>query len=240
MREVNDWTGIDLLRLHGAFEEAVEDIESRLNPINDILATLAFGPGADRLHITLRRNETADISAFRKELKALAGSGSVGSDADAQRQFLSLARFIDRIRKADNASERDYFLDVRRHVYIEAERRDVDGRTLNVYASLAGKSGGESQELIAFIVGAALRYQLGEARWPRYAPIILDEGFIKSDAAFAGRAVTAWKGLGFQLIIGAPDDKVNSIEPHVDRILCITKNHLHRSRIIDLTSRPPS
>ncbi|WP_102144328.1 ATP-binding protein [Mycobacterium hubeiense] len=237
VRDVNDWTGIDLLRLHGAYEEAVEEIAARLDPINNILAELPFGAGADRLHITLRRTATADITAFRKELKTLAGfEAAPGDDEDlVQKRFLTLARFINRIRKSDSTSERDYYLDVRRHIYIEAERRDTHGATLNVYASLAGKSGGESQELIAFIVGAALRYQLGDAQWPRYAPVILDEGFIKSDAAFAGRAVAAWKGLGFQLVIGAPDDKVNSIEPHVDRILCITKNSQHRSHITALT-----
>ncbi|NTY62118.1 ATP-binding protein [Mycolicibacterium sphagni] len=242
VRDVNDWTGIDLLRLHGAYEEAVEEIESRLGPINDILATLAFGAGADRLHITLRRTDTADVTAFRKELKALAGASTASGDDEAKvhERFLKLARFINRIRKSESTSERDYYLDVRRHVYIEAERRDTAGATLNVYASLAGKSGGESQELIAFIVGAALRYQLGDAQWPRYAPVILDEGFIKSDAAFAGRAVAAWKGLGFQLVIGAPDDKVNSIEPHVDRILCVTKNSNHRSHITALTDTAPS
>ncbi|UHJ58737.1 AAA family ATPase (plasmid) [Mycolicibacterium fortuitum] len=242
VRDVNDWTGIDLLRLHGAFEEAIDDIESRLNPINDILTTLPFGAGRDRLHITLRHTETPDIAAFRKELKALAGATTAPGDDDSavHKRFLALARFIQRIRQSAGGSDRDYYLDVRRHVYIEAERRDLDGNTLNVYASLAGKSGGESQELIAFIVGAALRYQLGDAHWPRYAPIILDEGFIKSDAAFAGRAVAAWKGLGFQLIIGAPDDKVNSIEPHVDRILCITKNSHHRSRITVLTGPEPT
>lgn len=247
VRDVNDWTGIDLLRLHGAMDEAVHDIKARLDPINDILATLAFGAQADRLHITLRHTATADITAFCKELKTLAGAGtsltdatSLGDDDDVEKRFLTLARFINRIRKSDSASERDYYLDVRRHVYIEAERRDTAGATLNVYASLAGKSGGESQELIAFIVGAALRYQLGDTHWPRYAPVILDEGFIKSDAAFAGRAVAAWKGLGFQLVIGAPDDKVNSIEPHVDQILCVTKNSDHRSRITALTAAPPA
>lgn len=241
VRDVNDWTGVDLLRLHGAFDDAVDEITARLGPINTILAALPFGPGADRLHITLRRAETADITAFRKDLKALAATTTqpCDSDAAAEKHFLTVARFISRIRKASNTSDREHFLDVRRHVYIEAERRDIAGATLNVYASLAGKSGGESQELIAFIVGAALRYQLGEADWPRYAPIILDEGFIKSDAAFAGRAVAAWKGLGFQLIIGAPDDKVNSIEPHVDRILCITKNQHHHSHVTDLTAPQP-
>jgi hypothetical protein len=51
--------------------------------------------------------------------------------------------------------------------------------------------------------------------------------------------VAAWKGLGLQLVIGAPDDKVNSIEPHVDRILCVTKNSNHRSHLTALTDDAP-
>jgi hypothetical protein len=44
------------------------------------------------------------------------------------------------------------------------------------------------------------------------------------DAEFAGRAVRAWKSLGFQLIIGVPLDKVTALEPHMDELLAITKN----------------
>ena len=93
------------------------------------------------------------------------------------------------------------------------------------YASLGGKSGGETQELMAFIVGAALRYQLGdEDRRPRFAPVFLDEGFIKSDSEFAGRSVQAWKKLGFQLIVGVPLDKVTALEPTMRLILTVTKS----------------
>ncbi|NYJ18711.1 uncharacterized protein YPO0396 [Leifsonia psychrotolerans] len=106
-------------------------------------------------------------------------------------------------------------------------RTTIDGEVLSTYSSLGGKSGGESQELVAFVVGAALRFQLGdESRTrPRFAPVFLDEGFVKSDAEFAGRAVAAWKGLGFQLIVGAPLDKVTALEPYMELVLSITKNH---------------
>jgi uncharacterized protein YPO0396 len=79
---------------------------------------------------------------------------------------------------------------------------------------------------VAFVVGAALRFQLGdESRTrPRFAPVFLDEGFVKSDSEFAGRAVAAWKGLGFQLIVGSPLDKVTALEPHMDLVLSMTKN----------------
>ena len=44
-------------------------------------------------------------------------------------------------------------------------------------------SGGEGQELIAFILGAALRYRLGEGGQapPTYGCVVLDEGFVKTD-----------------------------------------------------------
>ena len=123
-------------------------------------------------------------------------------------------------------SDRDLLLDVRRHVEITAVRTTPDGVEVSTYSSLGGKSGGESQELVAFVVGAALLLQLGdESRTrPRFAPVFLDEGFVKSDSEFAGRAVAAWKGLGFQLIVGSPLDKVTALEPHMDLVLSMTKN----------------
>jgi uncharacterized protein YPO0396 len=122
---------------------------------------------------------------------------------------------------------------VRRHVEIDAERRDAKGRQLSVYTSIGGKSGGESQELVAFIVGAALRYQLGDASLsrPRYAPVFLDEGLVKSDSEFTGRAVRAWQVLGFQLITGAPLDKVTGIEPYMDELYQVTKNASNHSHV---------
>ena len=99
---------------------------------------------------------------------------------------------------------------------------------------------------MAFIVGAALRYQLGdEDRQPRFAPVFLDEGFIKSDSEFASRSIEAWKKLGFQLIVGVPLDKVTALEPAMRLILTVTKSpdgysYLTRLRgIDDVTPRPP-
>jgi uncharacterized protein YPO0396 len=233
-RQVSDWTGVDLLTLHGAYEESIEEIEARMLPVNDILAGLPFGAHGDRLHINLRRVESRDITLFRRELKTLASDTTqLGSPHEVEARFDRLKRFIDRIRKSDKVSQREYFIDVRRHVEIDAERRDTAGRQLSVYTSIGGKSGGESQELVAFIVGAALRYQLGDADMPRprYAPVFLDEGFIKSDSEFTGRAVRAWQVLGFQLIIGAPLDKVTGIEPYVDELYQVTKNARNQSHV---------
>ena len=59
---------------------------------------------------------------------------------------------------------------------------------------------------------------------------------MKSDSEFAERAMSAWKGLGFQLIIGAPLDKVTALEPHVEKVLTITKSPRGYAHVTELTS----
>jgi uncharacterized protein YPO0396 len=228
-RRLSAWSGQDLVPLTGAFNTAIEEIEDRLRPINEILATLPFGATRDRLQISLRRLHRDDATAFRKELKALSsGATEQFTDDQTEDRFTRLQQFMAVIRRPDGTttSQRDVLLDVRQHVEITAVRVTQDGARVSTYSSLGGKSGGESQELVAFVVGAALRFQLGdESRTrPRFAPVFLDEGFVKSDAEFAGRAVAAWKGLGFQLIVGAPLDKVTALEPSMQLVLSITKN----------------
>lgn len=231
-RRLSKWSGEDLVPLNGAFDSSIEEIEDRLYPVNEILATLPFGAGRDRLKIALRRLHHDAITKFRRELKLLSsGATEELTDEQTEARFTQLRTFINQIRKPEGGSkstaQRDYLLDVRKHVEITAVRVTTEDIEISAYASLGGKSGGETQELVAFIVGAALRFQLGdESRTrPRFAPVVLDEGFIKSDSEFAGRAVQAWKGLGFQLIIGAPLDKVTALEPYMDLLLAVTKDN---------------
>ena len=186
-------------------DASIEEIEDRLDPINSILGKLPFGANPDRLRIKLRRLTPEHVTVFRKELRALSSAATKDLPEDQlETRFKDLQRFMAQMRKRDDPravpelSDRDRLLDVRKHVEITAERYDSSGTLLSVHSSLGGKSGGESQELVAFIVGAALRFRLGdEARErPRFAPVFLDEGFIKADAEFAGRAVAGVEGPG--------------------------------------------
>lgn len=243
-RRLAEWSGQDLVPLAGAFESSIEDIEARLEPVNAILAGLEFGAHRRRLKIDLRRLRVDEIVKFQRELRLLSsGSTTELPDAEIEARFKRLRKFIALLRAADRdgkpSSSRDYFLDVRKHVVITAVALDDQGVERASYASLGGKSGGETQELVAFIVGAALRYQLGDAdsTRPRFAPVFLDEGFVKSDAEFAGRAVQAWQGLRFQLIIGAPLDKVTALEPYMEKVLAINKSSNSFSHISELAVR---
>ena len=226
---------------------AVQDIEARLVPINAILRSLPFGAGHDRLKINVRRKQPDTVTRFLRELRELGSSRNTPlSDEEAEERFARIGRFMAKIALPQGGSRatasRDLLLDVREHVEVTAIRVDTEVNELSTYSSLGGKSGGESQELIAFIVGAALRFQLGDKyrTRPRFAPVFLDEGFIKSDSEFAGRAVEAWKGLGFQLIIGAPLDKVTALQPHVSLMLAMIKSSsTGYSRVIPVSTVPP-
>ncbi|MEV5070667.1 hypothetical protein MRBLMI12_002280 [Microbacterium sp. LMI12-1-1.1] len=224
-------SGNDLTNLDSTLGRSLREIRDRIEPINVIMQDLPFYDDDHRLQITPRENQSEVRRRFRKELREVrALIESVATDEERERAYHRMSRLIGRLRR--NAPDFAELVDVRNHVRVSAERiHATTGQHVALYDHIGEKSGGESQELIAFIVGAALRYQLGDAgaERPRYAPVFLDEALIKADAHFTKRAIGAWRGLGFQLIIGAPNDKYSAIEPHVDVEYDILKDTHGRS-----------
>ncbi|WP_084618297.1 ATP-binding protein [Jonesia quinghaiensis] len=218
-------SGHELTTLNAQISQAIDEIRQRMEPVNDILWKLPFQDDHHRLKIVAKVTESQDIRSFRHELKELATQlGADSAPADRERHYARMAALLNRVRP--ESPEHRRLIDVREHVKVDAMKVDLQGTEVSVFDHIAGKSGGESQELVAFIVGAALRYQLGDAdaARPRYAPVFLDEAFIKADSRFAGRSVSAWKGLGFQLIVGAPLDKVSALEPHMSLLVQTVKD----------------
>ena len=72
-------------------------------------------------------------------------------------------------------------------------------------------------------MAAALRFHLtGDNRnIPTFAPIVLDEAFIRTDANFTNTVLNVYKKMGFQLIIGTPNKSLTVIEPFVDNAVSI-------------------
>ena len=224
-------SGNDLTNLDSTLSRSLREIRDRIEPINLIMQDLPFYDDDHRLQISPRETQSEVRRRFRKELRDVRGLiETAASDEDRERVYQRMSRLINRLRRT--APDFAELVDVRNHVRVSAERiHAVTKQHVALYDHVGEKSGGESQELIAFIVGAALRYQLGDAgaERPRYAPVFLDEALIKADAHFTKRAIGAWRGLGFQLIIGAPNDKYSAIEPHVDVEYDILKDTQGRS-----------
>ncbi len=223
-------SGADLTKLDADISTAVREIHDRIDPVNAILDDLDFSDADHKLHIVARDTNSPVRAQFRSDLRAVREIIARASTEDErERAYRRISKVIERIRPT--APEFHDLIDVRHHVRISAEKLTKTGEHVAVYDHIGEKSGGESQELVAFIVGAALRYQLGDAgaERPRYAPVFLDEALIKADAYFTGRAINAWRGLGFQLIISAPNDKHSGIEPHVDASYTVLKDTKGRS-----------
>ena len=234
----NEWrdsllklSGNDLTNLDSTLGRSLREIRERIEPINRIMEDLPFFDDDHRLQITLRESHSEGRKRFRNELRDVrAGIDAAETDEARESVYWKMTRVINRIRRA--SPEFADLVDVRNHVRISAESIHATSKQhVALFDHIGEKSGGESQELIAFIVGAALRYQLGDAgaERPRYAPVFLDEALIKADAHFTKRAIGAWRGLGFQLVIGAPNDKYSAIEPYVDVEYDILKDANGRS-----------
>lgn len=224
-------SGNDLTSLDSTLSRSLREIKNRIDPINRIMEELPFYDDDHRLQISPRENQSEARRRFRRELREVRGLiEAAATDAERENVYRRMSRLIGRMRRT--APDFAELIDVRNHVRVSAERvHAVTREHVALYDHIGEKSGGESQELVAFIVGAALRYQLGDAgaARPRYAPVFMDEALIKADAHFTKRAIGAWRGLGFQLVIGAPNDKYSAIEPHVDVEYDILKDTRGRS-----------
>lgn len=236
------WTTEHALQMYREFGEANQQIAERLEPVQAVLATVPFSARGNHLRIRAELTPSTEVAGFIADMRAVtddvAGAPADGTDeqalAWAQGRFDAFARLLDRVRARPEApGQRDRLLDVRLHHTFTAEEVAADGSVPYRYDTLGGKSGGETQELIAFISGAALRYQLGDddREKPRFAPVLLDEAFIKADELTSHRGVLALERLGFQPIVVAPEGSVQALERHVDRLLVVTKGPDDRSAV---------
>jgi uncharacterized protein YPO0396 len=234
-RAVAEWVGEDLLPLAQSMSSEIDAIKTRIVPINDILANQPFGARRGRLKLKVDDINPETVRQFRIKLRKMATLATKSMSFDQMRTvFADLEDFMVRLRGPKDAkyspekSDRDRLLDVRRHVEVYAVEYPAigDAWAAQEHRQLGSASGGESQELIAFIIGSALRFRLGDELRdrPRFAPVFLDEGFVKADSQFAGRAVSAWRGLKFQIIVGAPEDKFTGLEQHMDSFVVIQKD----------------
>ncbi|WP_430867429.1 ATP-binding protein [Demequina aurantiaca] len=245
------WSADDLLTLALTFRDARGEIQQRIKNVNDLLVTVPFGAGEDRLQLEAKKRIPPRVRDWEKELRELANDVPYAHGADdgdkrfreIEMRFKRIEALVDKIsadkgRGTTEDTLRRDILDVRRHVKISAHRLSADtGERVATYSSFAAKSGGETQELTAFITGAALRFRLGSADGlgTRYTPVFLDEGFVKADGKFTGRAVRAYEALGFQLIVAAPVEKFSAMEPYLQRLFVMSKDSTGRGYCDQLT-----
>lgn len=205
------------------------EITRGLDPINTVLTGVPFRHGS-HLAIEPVDHPNSNLQEFRKVVLAFTRDNPLGEDlfndeTKVEASFRRLRKSLERLTDPSRAGEswRRSVFDAREHVTFHAIETPSSGKPI-VHDGVSGMSGGEGQELIAFILGAALRYRLGEGgqRPPAYGCVVLDEGFVKADSDYTGRALRALQELGFQLIIAAPREKATAFEDFVDLVAYIS------------------
>ena len=234
-REVADvWLGNlfkqtagSLVTLLNAYREDLRGTRGRIDQINDIMGGFKFGPEGGHLTINQRETHLADVEQLQSELRGWTSYATVESDRHfSAREHDELRAFMGRLRE-DLAGNVHPLLNTQRLVKMNVTVTwpPETGRKENSFDTLAAKSGGETQELVAFILGAALLYCLGNnfAGKPSFSPVFLDEAFIKADDRYTRRSIKALTGLGFQVIIAVPTNKVQEVVPVANQYVCVTK-----------------
>ena len=205
------------------------EITRGLDPINAVLAGVPFRHDS-HLAIEPVDHPNSNLQEFRKVVLAFTRDNPLGEDlfndeTKIEASFRRLRKSLERLTDPSRAGEswRRSVFDAREHVTFRAIETPSSGKPV-VHEGVSGMSGGEGQELIAFILGAALRYRLGEGGQtpPAYGCVVLDEGFVKADSDYTGRALRALQELGFQLIIGAPREKATAFEDFVNLVAYIS------------------
>ncbi|WP_115786778.1 ATP-binding protein [Arthrobacter silvisoli] len=213
-------------------DEERRAITSRILPLNGILSEVNFHEGS-YLELDIKQTMPATAKQFKdaiqNALKArhsrrTGSAGAAGStaedDVELGNRYKSLETLVKRLgsQAPEDRRWRAEVLDVRGHLFIQCkEHRQVQGPRGGVktevfmHTDTGSMSGGERQRFTAFIMAAALSYQLGiaEQGFTTYGTVMMDEAFVLASEEFAGAGIKALHEFGFQLLLAAPENVID-------------------------------
>jgi uncharacterized protein YPO0396 len=215
--------------LQRSIEKASDEIERRADMVNAGLRRVAFNAGT-HLQIAYKGHQSSEVRDFRGHVDTLLKHvPAARRDAQASVAQFRRVRDLMALFTADNAEARRWranVLDVRNSYTFYGREEDADGTTIFTYHNTASNSGGEQEKLVAFCLAAALSYNLADDDSdgrPRFAPLMLDEAFSKSDETFAAQALSVFEEFGFQLLIAAPIRMSGIVEPFIGQAVLVEK-----------------
>lgn len=221
-------------------DEERRSVSSRILPLNGILSEVNFHEGSflqldikQTLPPTAKQFKDAIHSALKtrhsRPAKAQATGTEGSDDAELTARYKSLETLVKRLgsQTPEDRRWRAEVLDVRGHLFIQCkEHREVSpaesGKSgasgssaakteVFMHADTGSMSGGERQRFTAFIMAAALSYQLGiaEQGFTTYGTVMMDEAFVLASEEFAGAGIKALHEFGFQLLLAAPENVID-------------------------------
>ncbi|MFL6052416.1 MAG: ATP-binding protein [Actinoallomurus sp.] len=215
--------------LYRAIEKTSKDIEARIDVVNSVLKKVEFSDGT-HLKIDWSRQHFDEAREFKDLVDRLLkqSAGARKDPGTHLRQFPTVNKIMARFTSTSSEDHlwRTRVLDIRESYTFYARELHFGGDTARTYRNTSSQSGGEQEKLVAFCLAAALSYHLAESGSggrPRFAAIMLDEAFCKSDERFATRGLAAFDGFGFQLMVAAPARMAGVLEPFIGQLMLVDK-----------------
>lgn len=222
------------------------DVSRSIRKIGSILAGYDFDREGGKLRVEPKFRTTARDSDFtrmvddllRDNFKEVSISRLREWEPTRREELIGrLGEIADRLRGDGSEAKRNS--DPRRRFIAKVYVTHPDDRPDMVISDYSGSSGGERERIKAFITAAAMAYALNTPNddRPRYAVMVYDEAFVKSDVKTTRMSVEALKGLGFQLIVSCPDSKLGAIHSLAESTFLTTRPELEGPAFINYDER---
>jgi uncharacterized protein YPO0396 len=219
----------DIASFHARLRREEDEIRERIEIINGSLSQIDYNPGR---YIVLEDERTIDpeIREFQQDLRKCT-EGSISGTEDtaySEAKFLEVKRIMERFRGREGTAEADKrwtrkVTDVRNwFVFSASERYRSDDTEHEHYSDSGGKSGGQKEKLAYTVLAASLAYQFGIDRTAERSRafhfVMIDEAFGRGSDESADFALKLFEGMGLQLLIATPLQKIHVIEPYVSSV----------------------
>lgn len=246
-RYLNHNTIREIAAFQARLNHQADQICQRVATINGSLRDIDYNTGRF-IRLDALPTPFVEIREFRADLRACTEGALLGDASDelySEKKFEQVRAIISRFRGREGLAEHDKAwtgraIDVRNwFVFNASERWRETDQEHEVYADSDGKSGGQKEKLAYTILAASLAYQFGldavdpSAKTFRFA--VIDEAFGRGSDDSTRFALLLFERLGLQLLVVTPLQKVNVIEPFVQRVGFVDNPSGASSRLLTMT-----
>jgi hypothetical protein len=203
------FTRRDLQEILRTLQDEEKALDERWQPVHAVLSQVSFGSAGSSMRVVRRRETPIGHRDFLRRVEQVT-STVTGEDEAARdlrfRRHLQLMEWPTSDSPAI-ARERSMALSRAHRAHFDAVVSSSTGDQRRCTGTDSA-SGGQGQELVSAPLGAALRFPLDGADGVLgYAPVIMDEGFVKADRGVRARAIETLQRLGCQVIMAVPEGK---------------------------------
>lgn len=243
---LNQNTIHEVVAFNAFLDSRRQDIVSRINRINESLATIEYNRGR---HIQLEHQNSTDLDVrqFGMDLRACS-EGTIGDEEQySEQKYLQVERLIERFRGRDGFTALDErwtakVTDVRNwFTFSASEKWTETGEEFEHFTDSGGKSGGQKEKLAYTILAAALAFQFGlgagrnTGKGRSFRFVVIDEAFGRGSDESARYGLELFQRMKLQLLIVTPLQKIHVIEPFVAHVGFVANTNGNDSQLRNMT-----